>query len=77
MYPFNWMHRYDMGITYIMDSKSLSSADQLAYTTGDMQRVGIQLYADERNFRDRFWVDQGSGGRNNTGRPDDRNGQSE
>ena len=54
-----------------------TNTDQFAYSTSDLQRIGIQLYTDERNGRDQLWMDQGSGGRNNTGRPDVRNRQSE
>ena len=54
-----------------------TNADQYAYTTGYMQRIGLQLYTGKRNGRNQLRVDQGNGSRNNTCRPDLRNRQSE
>ena len=58
-------------------SQSISSFNQFAYATGNMQRIGVQLHTDKRNSRDKLWMDTCNGSRHNTGRTDIRNRRSE
>ena len=49
--------------------QSDGGTDQFTHPTGNMQRIGVQLYTDKRNGRDELWMDTCNGCRYHTGRP--------